>query len=65
MSKDTTWARIPKDINQQLKRLSFDLSSIEGRKVSIPDIFKRTYKHPEIIERLKLGANNNRRFKNG
>lgn len=65
MTRDTTLARIPKDINQQLKKLSFDLSSLEGKKVGIPEIFRRTYRHPEILDRLKLGAIQKRRFSNG
>lgn len=61
----TTWARIPKDINTRLKDLSLELGYIEGKRVSVPEIFRRTYSKSEIIERLKIGASENRRFKVG
>ena len=48
--------RVPKNIRDKLKNLTFDLSVIERKKVTTPEILERTFNNMDVIERLKLGS---------
>ena len=54
--KRTEVIRIPKEVRDLLKELSFDLSAIEKNRVTIPEICNRTFKSPAVIDKLKIGA---------
>ncbi len=48
--------RVDAETRKFLKDLSFDLSSIEKNKVTTPEILKRTFRSPDVVEKLKIGA---------
>ena len=54
--KRTEPIRVPSEVRNQLKNLSFELSALEKNRVSIPDIQRRIFENQEIIDRLKLGS---------
>jgi len=61
--KRTETIRVPQEIRNLLKDLSFDLSAIERSRVTTPEILNRTFKSSDIIERLKMGSLERKRNK--
>lgn len=54
--KRTELIRIDQETRDLLRDLSFDFSSIEKQKVTIPDIVNRTFKSKEVVDKLKIGS---------
>ncbi len=52
--------KIDSETLQKMRELSFELSSIEKKRVSMGDIPRRLLSEKEIVERLKLGSTERR-----
>lgn len=52
MSKDTTQVRIQKDLKCQLDEVRKNMTKNEGKEVSYPELFRRTFKIPELKQVL-------------
>lgn len=52
MSRDTTQVRIQKELKEQLDNVRRDLTRNEGKEVSYPELFRRTFRIPLLKEVL-------------
>lgn len=59
----TTQMRVDLDTKAKIDKLRFDLTSIQGKEIKTPELFRRTFNIPNIENVLKNDADKKRRFK--
>ena len=63
VKRDETVQKIKIETNDLVKQIAAELTVIQRDRVTIPEVFRRTFNIPNVVEELKKDAEQKRRLK--